>query len=243
MKIAAIQMNAGDDVEKNVERAFFLVERAEADLIVLPEVFSHVTRHDDGSILSRIREKAAKIGRWIAGSLLLEKHNTAFLIDPGGRMHAQYRKIHLFDVPGLGSESTYMEAGKEIVTTEMNGFRIGFAVCYDLRFPELFRAQDADIYLVPSAFSSKTGRDHWEVLVRARAVENLAYVVAPNQEGKHPNGTETWGHSMIVDPWGKIMVEASRVGVIEAEISRETIDEVRKSLPALQHRKLPMDRN
>ena len=241
MKIAAIQMNTGDDVEKNVERALFLIERANAELIVLPEVFSHITRYDDGTILPRIQGKAAEKGCWIAGSLLREKYNTAFLINPGGKIHALYRKIHLFDVPGLGSESSYMKAGNEIVTTDMNGFRIGFAICYDLRFPELFRAQEVDLFIVPSAFSAKTGQDHWEVLVRARAVENLAYVIAPNQEGDHPNGTKTWGHSMIVDPWGKVLAQASRVGVIEAEISRETIEEVRRSLPALQHRKLSKD--
>jgi nitrilase len=241
MKIAAIQMNAGDDVEKNVERAFFLVDRAEADLIVLPEVFSHVTRGDDGTILSRVREKAAKIGRWIAGSLLLEKYNTAFLVDPNGDLVAQYRKIHLFDVPGLNTESDYTDPGNEIVTAEVNGFRIGFAICYDLRFPEMFRELESDIYLVPSAFTAKTGRDHWETLVRARAIENLAYVVAPNQEGMLPVGVEAWGHSMIVDPWGKIVAEASHAGVIEAEVSRKTIDEIRKSLPALRHKKLPLD--
>ena len=238
MKVAVIQMNTGDDMEKNVERALFLVERAEAELIVLPEVFSHITRYDDGSVLPRIQGKAAEKGCWIAGSLLLDKHNTAFLINPGGVVDTLYRKIHLFDVPGLGSESSYMKAGQDIVTTEINGFRVGFGICYDVRFPELFRAQEVDLFLLPSAFSAKTGKDHWEVLVRARAVENLAYIIAPNQEGDHPNGTKTWGNSMIVDPWGTVLAQASHVGVIEAEISREAIDEFRRSLPALKHRKL-----
>lgn len=231
MKVAAIQMNSGDDVAANVAKALSFVDAADAELTVLPEVFSHVTRFDDGSVVERLRAKARQRRVWLCGSVLFERYNTALLIDPKGEIAARYRKIHLFDAPGLGNESERMKAGDAVVTTTIGELRVGFAICFDLRFPELFRAQAADLYLVPSAFSAMTGKDHWEILVRARAIENRAYVVAPNQEGEHPNGTRTWGHSMIVDPWGIVLAEAMGEGAIVAEIEPARLAEVRRRLP------------
>ncbi len=238
MRVAAIQMNSGEDLDANVGKALALVDQADAELIVLPEVFAHVTRMDDGAILRRMQEKARDRGVWLCGSLLFDGTNTAFLLRPDGEIEARYRKIHLFDAPGLGNESDYMKAGTDVVTARIDPFRVGLAICYDLRFPELFRTQAADLYLVPSAFSARTGRSHWEVLVRARAIENLAYLVAPNQEGTHPNGTTTWGHSMIVDPWGETLAEAQGEGVITAEITSARVAQARAALPALKHKRL-----
>lgn len=238
MNVAAIQMKSGDDPAANVAKAFAFVDQAEAELVVLPEVFAHVTRPDDGRIVDRMREKARERRIWLCGSLLFEGYNTALLIRPDGEIEARYRKIHLFDAPGLGNESGYLQAGTEVVTACIGEFRVGLAICYDLRFPELFRTQAADLYLVPSAFSARTGRDHWEILLRARAIENLAYVVAPNQEGNHPNGTTTWGHSMIVDPWGRIVAEAHAEGVITTDVDPAPLAEARRSLPALRHKRL-----
>ncbi len=230
MRVAAIQMNSGDDVAANVSKALAFVDAADADLVVLPEVFSHVARFDDGTVVQQLRAKARERQIWLCGGLLFERHNTALLIRPDGEIHARYRKIHLFDAPGLGNESERMEAGHDIVTTTIGELRVGFAICFDLRFPELFRAQAADLYLVPSAFGAATGKDHWEILVRARAIENLAYVVAPNQEGAHPNGTRTWGQSMIVDPWGIVLAEARGEGSIVAEIDSARLAEARRRL-------------
>jgi nitrilase len=231
MRVAAIQLRTGDDPEANVARAFSFVDHAGADLVVLPEVFAHVTRHD-ASIEGRMRAKAKERGVWLCGSYL-DGHNVALLVAPDGEVRARYRKIHLF--PG---ESAYMKPGSEPVTAEIGGLRVGFAICYDLRFPELFRAQRADLYLAPSAFYEKNGRDHWEILVRARAIENLAYVVAPNQEGDLPNGLRGWGHSLIVDPWGAVLAEARGEGAIVAEVDPARLAEARRRLPVLDDRRL-----
>lgn len=238
MKVAALQLSTSDNPAANVAKALALVDGVAADLVVLPEVFVHPTRMDDGTTLDRLRAKARERGIWLAGSFLSDGYNTAFLIDPKGEVAARYRKIHLFDAPGLGAESRYMRAGSEVVTARIGDLTVGFAICYDLRFPELFRAQAADLYVVPSAFTERTGRDHWEVLLRARAIENLAYVVAPDQEGTLATGTRTWGHSMIVDPWGRVLAEASGEGAIVAEIDPARIAEARAALPALSHRRL-----
>jgi deaminated glutathione amidase len=238
LRVAAVQLGTGEDVEANVSKALALVDRAAADLVVLPEVFAHVTKPADERIVERVRAKARERKIWICGSLLLDGYNEALLIAPDGAMAARYRKIHLFDMPGVGCESSYMKAGGDVVTSEIGGLRVGFAICYDLRFPELFRRQRADLYLVPSAFSLRNGPDHWEVLLRARAIENLAYVVAPDQEGTLANGFRAYGHSMIVDPWGTVLAEASAEGVITADIDGERLASVRQALPALDHTRL-----
>lgn len=231
MKVAAVQFTTGDDVETNVSKAMALVDRAPAELVVLPEVFAHVTKHDDGRVVERMRAKARERKIWLAGSLLLDGYNEAVLVAPDGEVAARYRKIHLFDMPGVGCESTYMKPGDRVVTAQIGPLKVGFAICFDLRFPELFLEQKADLYLVPSAFSLRNGPDHWEVLVRARAIENLAYVVAPGQEGTLANGFRTWGHSLIVDPWGAVLAEAKGEGVIVADVDPARVAAVRASLP------------
>jgi nitrilase len=181
-------------------------------------------------------ETARKRKIWLAGSLLIKgdaplPHNTCVLVGPDGVIRTQYRKIHLFDMPGVAVESKVMAAGRDTVTTEIDGWRVGFAICFDLRFPALFAEQKADLYLVPSAFSAANGPAHWHLLVKARAVERQAYVVAPNQEGKLSTGMETWGHSLIVDPWGEVLAESKGEGAIATDITRERLAEIRKRLP------------
>lgn len=237
MRVAAIQLSTGDDPEANVSRALALVDRAEAGLVVLPEVFAHPTKSDDGRVVERLQAKARERKIWLAGSLLLQGYNEAVLVSPEGEVAARYRKIHLFDMPGVGCESTYMKPGTEVVTAQIGPFRVGFAICFDLRFPELFRLQKADVYLVPSAFSRRNGPDHWETLLRARAIENQAYVVAPDQEGTLASGFQAWGHSMIVDPWGTVIAEAAGEGAIVADLDPARVAAVRGALP--MQRRLP----
>jgi predicted amidohydrolase len=193
----------------------------------------------------------------LAGSILeaipgdARAHNTSLLFDPQGSVVARYRKIHLFDVDirqegrtVRSLESEVRKPGQEIVVADTGLCRMGLTVCYDLRFPELFRAlvdRGAELVLVPSAFTALTGEAHWEPLLRARAIENQVYVVAPNQTGHHPDSFATHGHSLIVDPWGKILAAASdQPGVIYAEIDLDYLAKVRAELPALSHRRLSL---
>lgn len=171
-------------------------------------------------------------------------YNTSLLIAPDGSVVATYRKIHLFDVEVGGV--TYRESdgalpGTEVVTCEVLGRRIGMSVCYDLRFPELYRVlatRGAEILAVPAAFTAATGKDHWEPLLRARAIENQAFVIAPNQIGRHANGTSSHGRSMIVDPWGVVLAQApDEECVITADLDFGLLREVRARLPALEHRR------
>jgi predicted amidohydrolase len=172
--------------------------------------------------------------------------NTACVFDPTGALTARYRKVHLFDVEleagGTYRESASTSAGDEPVVTELDGARVGLSICYDLRFPELYRAlssQGAEVLVVPAAFTLDTGKDHWEVLVRARAIEAQAFVVAAAQWGTHPRGRRTFGRSMIVDPWGTVLAQASEgEGLAVAELDPERLARVRKQLPALRHRRL-----
>jgi len=173
-------------------------------------------------------------------------HNTLLAVGPDGETLATYRKIHLFDVE-LGSGGSYSESaattpGTSVVVVEVGGFKLGLSICYDLRFPELYRAlseQGAEVLLVPAAFTLHTGKDHWHVLLRARAIEAQAFVVAAAQYGAHPGARQTYGHSLVVDPWGTVIAEASDgVGIVSATLERERLDAVRRSLPSLTHRKL-----
>jgi nitrilase len=167
--------------------------------------------------------------------------NSCLVFDADGRRVARYDKIHLFGFD-LGTErfqeSRSIEPGSEVVTVQAPFARLGLSICYDLRFPEMYRRMGAvDLILVPSSFTATTGKAHWELLLRARAVENQAYVLAPAQGGHHKNGRDTWGHSMIIDPWGKVLaVLAEGPGVVTAEIDHAEIARVRRSLPALTHR-------
>ena len=261
-KVAAVQMVSGAEVPTNLAVAGKLIAQAAgegAQLVALPEYFCILGLRDRdkvsvreaegrGPIQDFLAETAAKYKIWlVGGSAPLEcadpdkVRNTCLVFDDCGRRVARYDKIHLF---GFDSgterfqESRSIEPGSEVVTVDAPFARLGLSICYDLRFPEMYRKMGVvDLILVPSSFTAITGTAHWEMLLRARAVENQAYVLAPAQGGHHQNGRDTYGHSMIIDPWGKVLaVLASGPGVITAEIDHAEIARVRQSLPALTHR-------
>ena len=263
-KVAAVQTVSTPKVGENLAAAGELVARAAgegAKLVVLPEYFCILGARDRDKVEAREKDGSGPIqdflsaaakrhGVWlVGGSVPMEcadpakVRNSCLVYDASGRRVARYDKIHLFSLQ-LGSErydeAGTIEAGDTPLAIDSPFGRIGLSVCYDVRFPELYRAlAPVDIILVPSAFTAVTGRAHWETLLRARAIENLAWVVAPAQGGRHASGRETHGHSMIVDPWGKIVAErATGPGVIVAEIDPAYQAKMRASLPALSHRKL-----
>jgi len=261
-KVAALQMASGPNVTGNLSEARRLIENAVAQgakLVVLPEFFSIMGLTEADTIAAReaegngatqtfLAEMARKHRIWIVGgSIPLQAgtpdkiRNACLVFDEHGKQVAHYDKIHLFNLD-LGNEHYHeaktIEAGKNIVVVDSPFGRIGLAICYDLRFPELFRAmKDVDIIVLPSAFTATTGKMHWETLVRARAIENLAYVIASAQGGYHVSGRETHGHSMIVDPWGRVLDELPRgSGVVLADVNPSYQASLRASLPALAHR-------
>ncbi len=263
-KVAAVQTVSTPKVEENLAAAGELVAQAAgqgAKLVALPEYFCIFGMRERDKVAAREKDCAGPIqdflsatakrhGVWlVGGSVPLESsdpgkvRNSCLVYDAAGRRVARYDKIHLFGFE-LGAErfneANTIEAGDTPLAIDSPFGRIALSVCYDVRFPELYRAlAPMDLILVPSAFTATTGRAHWETLLRARAVENLAWVLAPAQGGKHANGRETHGHSMIVDPWGKIVAErATGPGVIVAEIDPAYQAKVRASLPALDHRRL-----
>jgi nitrilase len=266
---AVIQMTTSPDVEANLAAARGLLERAHAQgavLAALPENFAIMGRKEadkvavaeiagEGPIQAFLGHTARELGMWIVGGTIplrdeAEQGRVAaasLVFDERGRNVARYDKIHLFDVDIPGREERYRESAtvvpgvQPMVTTTPLG-RLGMAVCYDVRFPELFRvlqAQGAEVFSLPSAFTAPTGRAHWELLVRARAVENLCYMLAPAQSGTHENGRETYGDSMIVDPWGHVVARVAEAGpgLAVAEIDRTLQHELRGRFPALAHRK------
>ena len=261
---AAIQMTASASKEENLAKAETFVRLAAergAALVVLPEVFSWRGRHKKepeqvepipGPTTRRLQDLATQLGVHLLAGSFLEKsdearaYNTSLLINPQGELLAQYRKIHLFDVdiPGQVSikESASMKPGEEVVVASTPLGTIGLSVCYDLRFPELYRGlshRGAEIISVPSAFTFPTGAAHWEALLRARAIENQVYLIAPNQIGKNVYGFADYGNSMIIDPWGKIIARApDRECFITAEIDLDYLEKVRKELPCLAHQRL-----
>lgn len=263
-KVAALQMASGPNVAGNLSEARRLIENAVeqgARLVVLPEFFSIMGMKDGDLVAEReqpgngvtqtfLAEMARKHQIWIVGgSIPLEAtapdkvRNTCLVFDEHGKQVARYDKIHLFNLD-LGNEHYHeantLEAGNQVVVIDSPFGRIGLAICYDLRFPELFRAmKNVDIIVLPSAFTATTGKMHWETLVRARAIENLSYVIAAAQGGYHVSGRETHGHSMIVDPWGRVLDELPRgSGVVLAEVNPNYQTSLRASLPALTHRTL-----
>lgn len=263
-KVAALQMASGPNVEGNLSEARRLIENAVAQgarLVVLPEFFSIMSMKEDdmvavrehigtGVMQSFLAEMARKYRIWVVGGSIPlvanapnKVRNTCLVFDEHGEQVARYDKIHLFNLD-LGNEHYHeantIEAGNQVVVVDSPFGRIGLAICYDLRFPELFRAmKNVDIVVLPSAFTATTGKMHWETLVRARAIENLTYVIAAAQGGYHVNGRETHGHSMIVDPWGRVLDELPRgSGVVLAEINPSYQASLRASLPALTHRTL-----
>ena len=264
---AVIQMNTRDDVHTNLDAAARLLKQAVgegAQLAVLPENFAFMgARENDklahaedpgrGLIQDFLSKTAQTLKLWIvAGTMPLKAPDgrvfaANLVFDASGAQVARYDKIHLFDV-AVGDE-TYRESASiapGAVRTVVMGTpvgRVGLSVCYDLRFPELYRAlaaQGAEILCVPSAFTARTGAAHWEVLLRARAIENQCHVLAPGQCGTHPGGRKTHGHSMIVDAWGTVLAQKSDgEGAVVAEISRTQRDELRQTFPVLKHRRLP----
>lgn len=263
-KVAAIQMASGPNVAGNLGEAWRLIAKAVeqgAKLVVLPEFFAIMGMEErdklavaeqpgQGAIQSFLSETARHFKIWLVGgsmpltSAVPDKVlNTCLVFNELGEQVARYDKIHLFNLD-LGNESynesKTIEAGDHVVVVDSPFGRIGLAICYDLRFPELFRAmQEVDIIVLPSAFTATTGKMHWETLVRARAIENLCYVIAAGQGGYHVNGRETHGHSMVVDPWGRILDQLPRgSGVVSADINPSYQKSLRQSLPALSHRVL-----
>lgn len=267
--VAAIQMASGPNVGANLLEAGRLIAKAAqagASLVVLPENFAimGMTEYDKvrireqdgkGPIQDFLAEQAARNGVWLVGGTVpLAAHDpdkiraASLLFDSAGKRVARYDKIHLFDVhiEETGEqyvESETIEPGETVVVVDTPFGRLGMAVCYDLRFPELFRRMindGVDLFVLPSAFTAITGKAHWESLVRARAIENLAYVIAPAQGGYHVNGRETHGDSMIVDPWGRILDRLPRgSGVVMGELDPERLARIRRSFPVLEHRRLP----
>ena len=263
-RVAAVQMASGPNVEGNLQEAARLIETAVgkgAQLVVLPEYFGIMGMREEDKVVLREQEgrgpiqdflasTAKKHGIWlVGGSVPLEcaapdkVRNSCLVFDAEGRLAARYDKIHLFGF-SMGKEryeeERTIEPGREVVTVDAPFGRLGISICYDLRFPELYRAmKPVDIILVPSAFTETTGKAHLETLIRARAIENLAYVLAPAQGGYHVSGRETHGDSMIVDPWGVVLDRLPRgSGVVSAAVNLQHLQSLRQSLPALTHRTL-----
>jgi nitrilase len=269
-KAAVIQMTTGVDVSENLYTAEGLLDTAAqqgAKLALLPENFNFFGIHDadklahaeidgDGVTQAWLSETARRLKIWIiAGTILLKTDsadgrvaNAMLVIDDKGQRVARYDKMHLFDVivpnkPGEEyRESRFVRPGQRVVCVDTPIGRVGLSVCYDVRFPELYRqllSQGAEVLVVPAAFTAPTGRAHWEVLLKARAVENLCYLLAAAQSGLHANGRETFGDSLILDPWGQVLVQRSRgVGVVVATIDLKKLKALRTSFPALQNRVL-----
>ena len=267
-KVAAIQMASGPNTGANLLEAERLIAEAAgsgAQLVVLPENFAFMGKRDrdlltlreepgQGPLQDFLRQIAKRYGVWVVGGTIpLNAEDAAklravcLIYDDQGRQVARYDKIHLFDVHLVQvderyTESDTIEAGDRVLVVDTPFGRMGVAVCYDLRFPEQFRNmldQGVEFLVVPSAFTAVTGKAHWEILVRARAIENLCYVVAAAQGGYHVSGRETYGHSMIVDPWGSVLAEASRgSAVVCEEIKRQCLDTIRRTFPSIYHRRL-----
>lgn len=268
MKVAAIQMVSGISLDHNLAQAHHLLDqaaRAGAELAVLPEYFCFMGHADRdklvlaetpglGTVQSFLADTAKELRLWIVGGTLpmaipdpTHAANASLVYSPQGVCAARYDKIHLFRYNNgreVYDEAAVLQAGETPQTFTLNTstgdtWRVGMSVCYDLRFPELYRQLGADIIVVPSAFTHTTGQAHWEVLLRARAIENQAYVIASAQGGRHENGRQTWGQSMVIDPWGVVLGQhAVDPGVVVCDIDRQRLVSVRNQLPALEHRRL-----
>jgi predicted amidohydrolase len=264
LSAAAVQMSSTESKSENFAAAERLVRQAVAQgaqLVVLPEYFNCLGDRRtmlaeaeplDGATAKFLRDLARATGITLVGGTFCERidgvdkaHNTCLVVDARGEIAAVYRKLHLFDVdlPGRLTyfESSWLAPGREMTMCDIGPYRAALAICYDLRFPELFRLfadHGAQLLIVPAAFTKTTGRDHWELLLRARAVENQCHLIAANQTGRHA-ALETFGHSQIIDPWGHVVARlGDEVGIVGAKLTQVRLDEVRSQLPALAHRRL-----
>lgn len=267
MKIAALQMVSTPDVERNLASAARLIGQAAgagAQLVALPEYFCFMGHDDrdklalaeppgDGPLQRFLSDQARAHRLWIIGGTLPiacdtadRVRNSCCVVGPDGELTVRYDKLHLFryrnDAGEDYDEARVLQAGDVPVVAQAGDWRVGLSICYDLRFPELYRAMmnpPCDLLSVPAAFTYTTGHAHWELLLRARAVENQCYVIAAAQGGRHENGRRTWGHSMVIDPWGEVLAVCEEgEGMALAEIQRERILQVRQQLPALDHRRI-----
>ncbi len=265
LKVAAVQLNSCNNKEENLSAAEALIDEAAmcgARFVGLPELFNYAGVDDEearanaeeipGYTIERLMAKARQHRLYLHCGSITERSagsprffNTTVVLNPEGDIIARYRKIHLFDVD-FGGDLKYMESdsmapGKDIVTLQADGVCIGLAICYDLRFPELFRIlalRGAQVIYLPAGFTMHTGKDHWHLLVRARAVENQVFMVAPNQVGSYAPGRVTYGRSLIVDPWGLVLAQAhDRPCVITAELDFDVLEKVRRELPSLANRR------
>ncbi|MBN1857268.1 MAG: carbon-nitrogen hydrolase family protein [Dehalococcoidia bacterium] len=269
ISVAIAQTESGSDKQRNIQRAVALVNQAcdeGATLVALPETFDYrgeasripsVAEPLPGSALEPLISLAEERRVWIlAGSVhetngtTMMPYNTSVLIDPDGTIAAVYRKIHLFNIT-IGdksvAESNRYTPGADIVTSEAAGMKVGLTICYDVRFPELYRQiadVGADLIFIPASFTAATGEAHWETLVRARAIENQCFVMAPGQAGIGGGEIPTYGNSMIVDPWGRVLARAPQSGecVVSAQLDLAELEEIRRRLPALHNRMLPLFR-
>jgi deaminated glutathione amidase len=264
IRVACVQLSSRDDKAANLEQAERLVTRAAsagADLVLLPEkwnsigdietLYASAEPIEGGESVEAMAGWASRHGITLVGGSITERRegreklsNTCLVFDPQGACAAVYRKIHLFDVEVGGQvyrESEAEEAGEEPVVVGAEDWLVGLSICYDVRFPELYRIlalEGADLFTVPSHFTLHTGRDHWEVLLRARAIENHCYVAAAAQIGETRPGKPSYGRSLIVDPWGLVLAQApDEEGVISAELERSRLEEIRRNLPSLASRK------
>jgi predicted amidohydrolase len=269
LPVAAIQLCATDDLAANLAATraqLTAAADAGARLVVLPECFAFLGQREGdklaiaedldaaspGPIMALLRELAQARNIWIVGGGVAERvpgddrraYNTAVVVDPSGALVARYRKIHLFDVdiPGGAQlrESDGTRAGEQLVVVDVDGVKVGLSICYDVRFPELYRRlvfdHGAEVVVVPAAFTAHTGRAHWHVLLRARAIENQVYLVAAAQHGRHNEKRETFGHALVIDPWGTVVGELSAGdGVVSATLDGAALAKTRAQMPCLQH--------
>ncbi len=260
LKVAAVQMSSTankEDCLKRAERFVLLAAEGGAEVVALPEMFNFSGTIEEkkvnsetipGPTINRFKELARRHRIYLLCGSILEKdrelfYNTSIFLDQQGQTIAKYRKIHLFDVTLANGysqrESELITAGNEVVKVVTSMATFGLTICYDLRFPELYRRlaeEGVQIVFLPSAFTLETGKDHWETLVRARSIENQFYVIAPNQIGSDLQGRRDWGKSMVVDPWGTVLTKApEKESVIFAEIDLSFQETIRKNLPSLSH--------
>ncbi|KAF0248052.1 MAG: hydrolase carbon-nitrogen family [bacterium] len=263
--VAAVQLNSTDKVSDNLaktEKLIYQAAKQGANLVALPENFAYLRSESevieysqtlDGELVAWIKELAERLHIFLLAGSFPEKlnelgkiANTSLMVDPQGKILAHYQKIHLFDATLADGtvlmESRYVEAGSELVSAVIANHKMGLTICYDLRFPELYRKltlAGAEAIFVPSAFTLQTGRDHWEPLLRARAIENQVYIIAPAQFGQHTPRRASYGRAMIIDPWGIVLAKASdRECIIMAELDFDYLQQIRTRMPCKQHVKL-----